>query len=316
MYFRKSGVSLCVESLENCVWRSILEVNDYLGGFDMELKATDRKVFHNGQGIPLVGLGVWKMQDEREAVDAIQVAVDAGYRAIDTAKVYENEAFVGRAIREVGTRREDLTITSKLWNADHGYDETLRAFETSLKKLQLDYLDLYLIHWPVGSYKDSWRAMERLYNEGLVKSIGVSNFHQHHLENLFTAANEKPVIDQIEMHPLLSQKPLRAYLESQDIVHEAWSPLAKGGELLHHPILMAIAEAKGLTVAQVILRWHLNNGSVIIPKSVTPERIRSNFDVFDFDLSNEEMAKIDALNKDKRTGSDPDSEEFLARTWN
>ncbi|MBC1435098.1 aldo/keto reductase [Listeria rocourtiae] len=282
----------------------------------MELKVTDRKVFHNGQGIPLVGLGVWKMEDEHEAVDAIQVAVDAGYRAIDTAKVYENEAFVGRAIREVGIPREDLTITSKLWNADHGYDETLRAFDASLKKLQLDYLDLYLIHWPVGSYKDSWRAMERLYNEGLVQSIGVSNFHQHHLESLFTTANEKPVIDQIEMHPLLSQKPLRAYLESQDIVHEAWSPLAKGGELLQHPVLISIAEARELTVAQVILRWHLNNGSVVIPKSVTPKRIQNNIDVFHFDLTDEDMTKIDALNKDERTGSNPDSKEFLARTWN
>ncbi|AQY52319.1 aldo/keto reductase [Paenilisteria weihenstephanensis] len=281
----------------------------------MELRSADTKGFHNGQEIPLVGLGVWKMADEREAVEAIQIAVDAGYRAIDTAKVYENEEFVGRAIREVDVPRETLTITTKLWNADHGYDETLRAFETSMKKLQLDYLDLYLIHWPVGSYKDSWRAMERLYNEGLVKSIGVSNFHQHHLENLFTTANEKPVIDQIEMHPLLSQKPLRSYLESQDIVHEAWSPLAKGGELLNNPVLKSIAEARDLTVAQVILRWHLNNGSVIIPKSVTPERIRSNIDLFDFDLSAADMEQIDALNEDKRTGSDPDSEEFLAREW-
>ncbi|MBC1501326.1 aldo/keto reductase [Listeria weihenstephanensis] len=281
----------------------------------MELRSADTKGFHNGQEIPLVGLGVWKMADEREAVEAIQIAVDAGYRAIDTAKVYENEEFVGRAIREVDVPRETLTITTKLWNADHGYDETLRAFETSMKKLQLDYLDLYLIHWPVGSYKDSWRAMERLYNEGLVKSIGVSNFHQHHLENLFTTANEKPVIDQIEMHPLLSQKPLRSYLESQDIVHEAWSPLAKGGELLNNPVLKSIAEARDLTVAQVILRWHLNNGSVIIPKSVTPERIRSNIDLFDFDLSATDMEQIDALNEDKRTGSDPDSEEFLAREW-
>ncbi|EUJ38283.1 oxidoreductase, aldo/keto reductase [Listeria weihenstephanensis FSL R9-0317] len=285
------------------------------GVFDMELRSADTKGFHNGQEIPLVGLGVWKMADEREAVEAIQIAVDAGYRAIDTAKVYENEEFVGRAIREVDVPRETLTITTKLWNADHGYDETLRAFETSMKKLQLDYLDLYLIHWPVGSYKDSWRAMERLYNEGLVKSIGVSNFHQHHLENLFTTANEKPVIDQIEMHPLLSQKPLRSYLESQDIVHEAWSPLAKGGELLNNPVLKSIAEARDLTVAQVILRWHLNNGSVIIPKSVTPERIRSNIDLFDFDLSAADMEQIDALNEDKRTGSDPDSEEFLAREW-
>lgn len=158
--------------------------------------------------------------------------------------------------------------------------------------------------------------MERLYNEGLVQSIGVSNFHQHHLESLFTTANEKPVIDQIEMHPLLSQKPLRAYLESQDIVHEAWSPLAKGGELLQHPVLISIAEARELTVAQVILRWHLNNGSVVIPKSVTPKRIQNNIDVFHFDLTDEDMTKIDALNKDERTGSNPDSKEFLARTWN
>ncbi|MBC1797006.1 aldo/keto reductase [Listeria booriae] len=281
----------------------------------MDLKVTDTKKFHNGQEIPLVGLGVWKMRDEKEAIEAIQVAIESGYRAIDTAKVYENEEYVGQAIRETGIAREALTITSKLWNADHGYDETLRAFDTTLKKLQLDYLDLYLIHWPVLAYKDSWRAMERLYNEGLIKSIGVSNFHQHHLENLFTTANEKPVIDQIETHPLLSQKPLKAYLESQDIVHEAWSPLAQGGELLTNQTLQRIADKYNITIPQVILRWHLNNGSVIIPKSVTPERIRANIDLFGFDLAASDMAEIDALNKDERKGSDPDSEEFLARVW-
>ncbi|MBC1813937.1 aldo/keto reductase [Listeria booriae] len=281
----------------------------------MDLKVTDTKKFHNGQEIPLVGLGVWKMRDEKEAIEAIQVAIESGYRAIDTAKVYENEEYVGQAIRETGIAREALTITSKLWNADHGYDETLRAFDTTLKKLQLDYLDLYLIHWPVLAYKDSWRAMERLYNEGLIKSIGVSNFHQHHLENLFTTANEKPVIDQIEIHPLLSQKPLKAYLESQDIVHEAWSPLAQGGELLTNQTLQRIADKYNITIPQVILRWHLNNGSVIIPKSVTPERIRANIDLFGFDLAASDMAEIDALNKDERKGSDPDSEEFLARVW-
>ncbi|MBC1316811.1 aldo/keto reductase [Listeria booriae] len=281
----------------------------------MDLKVTDTKKFHNGQEIPLVGLGVWKMRDEKEAIEAIQVAIESGYRAIDTAKVYENEEYVGQAIRETGIAREALTITSKLWNADHGYDETLRAFDTTLKKLQLDYLDLYLIHWPVLAYKDSWRAMERLYNEGLIKSIGVSNFHQHHLENLFTTANEKPVIDQIEIHPLLSQKRLKAYLESQDIVHEAWSPLAQGGELLTNQTLQRIADKYNITIPQVILRWHLNNGSVIIPKSVTPERIRANIDLFGFDLAASDMAEIDALNKDERKGSDPDSEEFLARVW-
>ncbi|MBC1332792.1 aldo/keto reductase [Listeria booriae] len=281
----------------------------------MDLKVTDTKKFHNGQEIPLVGLGVWKMRDEKEAIEAIQVAIESGYRAIDTAKVYENEEYVGQAIREAGIAREALTITSKLWNADHGYDETLRAFDTTLKKLQLDYLDLYLIHWPVLAYKDSWRAMERLYNEGLIKSIGVSNFHQHHLENLFTTANEKPVIDQIEIHPLLSQKPLKAYLESQDIVHEAWSPLAQGGELLTNQTLQRIADKYNITIPQVILRWHLNNGSVIIPKSVTPERIRANIKLFGFDLAASDMADIDALNKDERKGSDPDSEEFLARVW-
>lgn len=285
------------------------------GFWRMDLKVTDTKKFHNGQEIPLVGLGVWKMRDEKEAIEAIQVAIESGYRAIDTAKVYENEEYVGQAIRETGIAREALTITSKLWNADHGYDETLRAFDTTLKKLQLDYLDLYLIHWPVLAYKDSWRAMERLYNEGLIKSIGVSNFHQHHLENLFTTANEKPVIDQIEIHPLLSQKPLKAYLESQDIVHEAWSPLAQGGELLTNQTLQRIADKYNITIPQVILRWHLNNGSVIIPKSVTPERIRANIDLFGFDLVASDMAEIDALNKDERKGSDPDSEEFLARVW-
>jgi methylglyoxal/glyoxal reductase len=265
---------------------------------------------HNGIEIPYVGLGVYKMEEHDEAVKAIKKAIDIGYRSIDTASFYDNEESVGQAVRESGIRREDLFITSKVWNTDQGYESTLKSFEKSLKRLDMDYLDLYLIHWPVADhYKDTWKAFERLYDEGLIKAIGVSNFKQHHLEELMKNSNEKPVINQIELHPRLSQQPLRDYCRENEIAVEAWSPIARG-RLLNEPVLNHIAGKYNKTAAQVILRWHLQNGVIIIPKSVKESRMIENINLFDFELSLEDMTQINALNLDERYGADPDNIDF------
>jgi methylglyoxal/glyoxal reductase len=269
-----------------------------------------KKTLHNGIEIPYVGLGVFQMKDPRETVEAVKTAIDSGYLSVDTAAVYENEESVGEGVKESRARREDLFITSKVWNSDQGYDTTLTAFETSLKKLDMDYMDLYLIHWPVeGKYNDTWKALERLYSEGLVKSIGVSNFHQHHLEDLMKNSNEKPVINQIECHPRLNQEKLRAFCQEENIAVEAWSPIAQG-RVLDEPTLKQIAEKHGKSSAQVILRWHLQNDVVIIPKSVHANRIKENADLFNFELSTDEMNQINDLNQDERFGPDPDNFDF------
>ncbi|WP_042349211.1 aldo/keto reductase [Bacillus massiliigorillae] len=260
---------------------------------------------HNGLAMPMLGLGVWKMEHE-EAVQSVKTAVQLGYRAIDTAAIYKNEAGVGQGIKECGIPREELFITTKVWNDDLGYEETLAAFEESLKKLQLDYLDLYLIHWPVaGKYKDAWRALEKLYKEKRVRAIGVCNFHQHHLENVMADAEIMPMINQIECHPLLSQHELREYCASHNIQVEAWSPLGQG-TLLEHPVLEEIAETHNKSVAQVILRWDIQNNIITIPKSIKAHRIQENGEIFDFELSANEMARINALNKNERVGSNPE----------
>ncbi|XXM74059.1 aldo/keto reductase [Lysinibacillus sphaericus] len=269
-----------------------------------------KKTLHNGIEIPYVGLGVYQMKDPRETVEAVKSAIETGYLSIDTAAVYENEESVGHGVKESGANRKDLFITSKVWNTDQGYDSTLKAFETSLKKLDMDYMDLYLIHWPVeGKYKDTWKALERLHSEGLVKSIGVSNFHQHHLEDLMNSSNEKPVINQIECHPRLSQEQLKAFCQEENIAVEAWSPIARG-KVLDEPALKQIAENHGKSSAQVILRWHLQNDVVIIPKSVHSSRIKENADLFNFELSADEMNKINDLNQNERFGPDPDNFDF------
>lgn len=265
---------------------------------------------HNGVEIPYVGLGVYKMEDHDEAVRAIKNAIEIGYRSIDTASFYNNEVSVGQAVKESGVSREDLFITSKVWNDDQGYDYTLKSFEESLKRLDIGYMDLYLIHWPVaGKYKDTWKAFERLYDEGLIKAIGVSNFNQHHLEDLMKNSNEKPVINQIELHPRLSQQALREFCKEQDIAVEAWSPIARG-RLLAEPTLNHIAGKYNKTAAQVILRWHLQNDTIIIPKSVRESRMRENIDLFDFELSLEDMNQVNSLNMDERYGADPDTFDF------
>lgn len=269
---------------------------------------------NNGKAMPWFGIGVFKVLDGPELVDAVKAAVAHGYRSIDTAAIYDNERSVGQAIREAlqetGLSREDLFVTSKVWNADLGYEETLAAYKTSLEKLGLDYLDLYLIHWPVaGKYKDAWRALEALYKAGRVKAIGVSNFQIHHLEDLMKDAENKPMVNQVELHPRLSQQALRDFCAQHDIQIEAWSPLMQG-QLLDNPVLQEIGDRHGKSVTQVILRWDLQHGIVTIPKSTNASRIIENASVFDFELTSEEMARIDALNENLRVGPDPDNFDF------
>ncbi|MEH6429609.1 aldo/keto reductase [Bacillus sp. H7(2023)] len=273
-----------------------------------------KTVLSNGVEMPWVGLGVFKVEEGPELVEAIKSAIKAGYRSIDTAAIYGNEAAVGEGIRAgietTGISREELFITSKVWNADQGYEETIAAYEESLKKLKLDYLDLYLVHWPVeGKYKDTWRALETLYKEKRVRAIGVSNFQIHHLQDVIKDAEIKPMINQVEYHPRLTQKELQAFCKEQGIQMEAWSPLMQG-QLLDNETLQAIAEKHGKTTAQVILRWDLQNEVITIPKSTKEHRIIANADVFNFELTKEDMEKIDALNQNHRVGPDPDNFDF------
>lgn len=274
----------------------------------------DTTTLHNGVKMPWFGLGVFKVEEGPELVNAVKVAIKHGYRSIDTASIYENEEGVGQGIREglkeAGISREDLFVTSKVWNADLGYESTIAAYEKSLQKLGLEYLDLYLIHWPVeGKYKEAWRALETLYKEGKVKAIGVSNFQIHHLKDLMEDAEVKPMVNQVECHPRLTQKEVQAFCKEQGIQLEAWSPLMQG-ELLDNEVLQAIATKHGKSVAQVILRWDLQNGIVTIPKSTKEHRIVENSTVFDFELTEEEMNQIDGLNQNHRVGPDPDNFDF------
>ncbi|WP_191557683.1 aldo/keto reductase [Metabacillus idriensis] len=269
---------------------------------------------HNGVEMPWFGLGVFKVEEGPELVSAVKAAIKNGYRSIDTAAIYGNEEGVGQGIREgiaeAGIRREDLFVTSKVWNADLGYDQTIKAYETSLAKLGLDYLDLYLIHWPVESkYKEAWRALETLYKNGKIKAIGVSNFQIHHLESLMEDAEIKPMINQVEFHPSLTQKNLLSFCKEHGIQLEAWSPLMQG-QLLDHPQLMDIANKYKKTIAQIILRWDLQNGVITIPKSTKEERIIQNAAIFDFELTEGDMALIDGLNRNERVGPDPDNFDF------
>ena len=269
---------------------------------------------HNGVKMPWFGLGVFKVEEGTEVIDAVRTAILKGYRSIDTAAVYQNEEGVGEGVRqgikETGISREDLFITSKVWNADFGYESTLEAYKTRLKKLGLEYLDLYLIHWPVeGKYKETWRALETLYKEDRVKAIGVSNFHIHHLQDVMKDATIVPMVNQVEYHPKLTQEDLRAFCQQNHIQFEAWSPLMQG-QLLENEKLKEIADTHGKSVAQIILRWDLQNDVVTIPKSINEHRIVENASIFDFELSAEEMEKISSLNENKRVGPDPDNFDF------
>ncbi|MEK3732309.1 MULTISPECIES: aldo/keto reductase [Paenibacillus] len=263
---------------------------------------------NDGVAMPWLGLGVWKTKEGEEVIHAVKSAIAAGYRSIDTAAIYGNEEGVGQAIRESGVSRDELFITTKVWNEDQGYDKTLKAFETSRKKLGLDVIDLYLIHWPgKDKYKETWKALIHLQQEGYVRSIGVSNFHVHHLQDIIEDSGVVPVVNQVELHPLLSQKELLQYAKENNIVLEAWSPLMQGN--LDQPVLAEIAQKYNKTIAQVILRWDIQNGIIVIPKSIKEHRIRENADIFDFELSAEDMARIDSLNENKRFGPNPS--EFL-----
>ncbi|MFF2659089.1 aldo/keto reductase [Kitasatospora sp. NPDC058032] len=262
---------------------------------------------NNGVEIPQLGFGVFQVPDDRTTA-AVTGALEAGYRSIDTAAIYGNEAGVGRALAEGGVPRDDLFITTKLWNADQGYDGTLRAFDASLAKLGLETVDLYLIHWPTPAkdrYLDSWRAIERLAAEGRIRAAGVSNFQPAHLRRLLDNSELVPAVNQVELHPGLQQTELRAFHAQHGIATEAWSPLAQGA-VLDDPAITAIAERTGKSPAQVVLRWHLQLGNIVIPKSVTPARIRQNLDVFDFELTGADMDAIGATDRGLRTGPHPD----------
>ncbi|MBY9073427.1 aldo/keto reductase [Nocardioides sp. WL0053] len=265
-------------------------------------------VLNNGVRIPQLGFGVYKIP-EAATRDAVLTAFAAGYRHIDTAALYRNERGVGEAVRESGLPRDEVFVTSKVWNDDHGYDATLRAFDASMERLGLDVLDLYLIHWPVprlDRYVDTWRALEQLYRDGRVRAIGVSNFQPDHLRRLLDRTDVVPVVNQVELHPYLQQEKLRVAHEELGLLTEAWAPLARGGELLADRVVLGLADKHARTPAQVVLRWHLQLGNVVIPKSVTPARIAENIAVFDFALDEDDMAVLASLDREGRTGAHPD----------
>lgn len=278
----------------------------------MEMTDQAYIALNDGTRIPQVGLGVWQTPND-EAAPAVKAALDAGYRHVDTAAVYENEEGVGEGIRQSGLSRSEIFLTTKLWNNDQGYNSTLRAFDASLKRLGSDYVDLYLIHWPSahrGLFVDTWKALVTLKQQGRAKSIGVSNFYPEHIERIVAETGVVPVINQIELHPDFQQRETRAFHEKYKIATQSWSPLGQG-KLLGHPAITEIADKLGRTPAQVIVRWHIEKGLVVIPKSVTPSRIIENFKVFDFTLSTDDLKTLDGLdNPAARIGPDPKTATF------
>ena len=268
---------------------------------------------NNGVTIPQVGLGVFQTKEGAEVERAVEAALEAGYRLIDTAAAYGNEVGVGKAVKASGLPREEVFITTKLWNANHAYEDALRAFDESLAKLDCGYIDLYLIHWPLpmeGKFTEAWKALEHIYADKRVRAIGVSNFKPHHLDEVLKGAQTVPAVNQIELHPFLQQKETRAYCAEHGIVVESYSPLMQAGEALEHPVIAKLAQQYGKTPAQVILRWHVQSGFIVIPKSVKPERIRENLDLFDFELSEQDMRAIDGMDRGQRIGADPDTASF------
>lgn len=265
---------------------------------------------HNGVAMPWFGLGVFKIREGEAIEQAVGGALEAGYRSIDTAAMYKNEAGVGRAVNQSNIPRSEIFITTKVWNSDQGYDKTLAAFDTSLNKLALDYVDLYLVHWPVaGKYTETWRALETIYQEGRAKAIGVSNFLGHHLEDLLQSATVKPMVNQVEYHPYLQQPALYDYCREQQIQLEAWSPLMRG-QVMEIPALVELGQKYGKNAVQITLRWLLQREIVVIPKSGNRERIQANADIFDFELQPDDMELINRLDRHHRTGPDPDNFDF------
>ena len=272
---------------------------------------------NNGVDIPALGFGVWQMEDLKECENAVIKAIQTGYKMIDTAAIYQNETAVGTAVKNSGVDRDELFITSKVWVQDHGYEKAKSAFQRTLNRLQMDYLDMYLIHWPYGDFLGTWKALEELYKEGKIKAIGVCNFTVEKLEELKANSTVLPVINQIELHPVFQQKELQVYDRENNIITQPWSPLGNGNaNLLSNAELKAIAEKYNKTVAQVILRWHLQEGFVVIPKSVTPSRIEENFNVFDFELTADEMNVVRSLDTGKRLFFDPKDPEWEQKMLN
>ena len=268
----------------------------------------DTQILNNGYPMPKIGLGVYKVSDE-EMETAIQAAIDDGYRAFDTAYFYKNEEALGKALKNSGVPREDLFITTKLWTDHQGYDRTLEYFNRSLDNLGLDYIDLYLIHWPCENdqlYIETYKALEKLYEEGKVKAIGVCNFKVHHLETLMRETTIVPQVNQIEVHPYFNQQDVQDYCDKHDIVVTAWMPLMRNRGLLEDPTITKLAKQYDKTPAQIVLRWHIAHNRIVIPKSKTPSRIRENHNIFDFNLELTEIAEIDSLNRNARQGKDPD----------
>lgn len=277
------------------------------------MKITDIKgtvTLANGVEMPYLGLGVYLAKEGNEVINACRYALDAGYRHIDTASLYENEKGVGLAVKQSGIPRNEIFITTKVWNSDQGYESTLRAFDHSLKKLDSGYIDLYLVHWPVkGKYKETWRALEKIYKDGKVKAIGVSNFLKHQLEDLLTSVDIAPMVNQVEFHPYAVQQDLIDFCHARNIRFEAWSPLMQG-KIFEIDTLKKIASKYNRSVAQIVLRWDLQKGVITIPKSVRQEIIISNSQLFDFELSAEDMKTIDSLDKNQRIGAHPDHFDF------
>ena len=268
---------------------------------------------NNGVQIPQLGFGVYQIPPA-ETAEAVSAALEIGYRHIDTAEMYRNEKGVGEGIRNSGVPREEVFVTSKLNNGFHAHADALRAFDQSLADLGFDYLDLFLIHWPLPGidvdFVETWKAMEEIYHSGRAKAVGVSNFNAHHLGRLFAETEVRPAVNQIEVHPYLTQDPLRAFDADHEIATEAWSPIAQG-KVLDDPTITRIAEKYGKTPAQVTLRWHVQRGDIVFPKSVTRSRIQENIDVFDFELDGTDMGDISGLNRNERTGPDPDTFDYV-----
>ncbi|MEH0156808.1 aldo/keto reductase [Limibacter armeniacum] len=265
---------------------------------------------HNGIEMPALGLGVFKAEDGEEVIQSVKWALEHGYRSIDTASIYQNEEGVGEGMRQSGVKREEIFLTSKVWNADQGYNSTLTAFDESLERLGTDYLDLYLVHWPVkGKFTETWRAMESLYKDGRIRAIGVSNFLRHQLEEVMDNAQVIPMVNQIEFHPYLQSPRLVEFCEHHRIQLEAWAPLMQGAAF-EVKELVALADKYKKTVPQIVLRWNLQRGIVTIPKSVKEERIISNAAIFDFELTEADMEQINLLDRGRRIGPDPDNFDF------